>query len=170
MHQLWTTQKSLSTTFRSNSHLLPPYRKFLLRFSRERFFFLILTSLIYCLTHNSHAPARDTNIPTIHLATERPRPLTHQLSLDMRRNEPLWLILAWSSSLRIHGHEPYAVNSTCVVSTDVEPCSTLSLKSGISVTPPNLSAVSALRWRNPLTELNVHQHHKLLLVQWVSRA
>ena len=31
----------------------------------------------------------------------------------------------------IHGHEPCAVNSTCVVSTDVEPCSIVSLKSGI---------------------------------------
>ena len=57
-------------------------------------------SLILRLTHNRHAPARDNNNPTLPSRTERPRSLTHQLSLDMRRNEPLWLILAWSSSLR----------------------------------------------------------------------
>ena len=33
--------------------------------------------------------ARDTNTPTIHLATERSRSLTHQLALDIRRNAPL---------------------------------------------------------------------------------
>ena len=40
----------------------------------------------------------------------------------------------------IHGHEPCAVNSTGLASTDVEPCSIVSLKSGISVTPPNLGS------------------------------
>lgn len=54
---------------------------------------MILTSLIYCLTHNRHAPARDNNNPTIHLATEHPRHMcsweptrcTHQTFVVMRR-------------------------------------------------------------------------------------
>ena len=40
----------------------------------------------------------------------------------------------------------------------------MSLKSGISVTPPNLSAVSALRWRNPLSEKKTFIIQSLLAI------
>ena len=75
--------------------------------------------------------------------------MTHQLSLDMRRNEPLWLILAWGSLLRIHGHGPCAVTFTGLASTDVEPCSIVSLKSGILLLrwPSTWLTLLAGRWR-----------------------
>ena len=54
-----------------------------------------------------------------------------ELASDIRRDASQLWFLREVSLLRIHGHGLCAVNSTCVASTDVEPCSTLSLKSGI---------------------------------------
>lgn len=134
---------------------------------------MILTSLICRMTHNSHAPARDNNNPTLPSRTERPRHMcsweptrrTHQTFVVMRRSYDFCV----EFSVAIHGHGPCAVNSTCVASTDVEPCSIVSLKSGISVTPPNLGS-RCIALAKPTIKINVHHSIKLLLAQWVSRA
>ena len=73
-------------------------------------------SLILCLTHNRHALARDNNIPTIHLATERSRPLdinSYPTSVGIRHEG--WHCVRFS--LRIYGHDRAHVNFTGVVST-----------------------------------------------------
>ena len=63
----------------------------------------------------------------------------------------------------IHGLGPCAVNFTCVVSTDVEPCSIVSLKSGISVTPPAVNLIDVFGWS--LTRCVGDTHYKKMFIQ-----
>ena len=66
--------------------------------------------------------------------------MTHQLSLDIRRNEPLWLIVAWGSRCESTVTDRARLILQAWYRPFVEPCSIVSLKSGISVTPPNLGS------------------------------
>ena len=74
----------------------------------------------------------------------------------------------------IHGHEPCAVNSTGLASTDVEPYSIVSLKSGISVTPSIVNFVGAYDWQSTHcvgdTHYKINVHPIAFSYYWVGVA
>lgn len=112
-------------------------------------------SLIYCPTHNRHAHVAWHQQPTLHLATN-----AHAYCDWTRIRRSSWcvaaMIIAWGFLLRIHGHDRARLISQKVASTDVEPWSIVSLKSGILLLADRQldwrfwSVADALRWRNPL--------------------
>lgn len=106
------------------------------------------------MTHEGHAPARDTNIPTIHFATERSRPRvlnSHHDERLMRRHygSCVRFLVANPRSLTVRGKfYVRGIDRRRAMFYRVA-------EKWHSVTPPISLAVDALRWRHPLQK-NVH--------------